>query len=324
MSPRGGSPCARPFPLCCSRSRRRGAGGRRRGVVQRRQPEAGRGQGRPAVKMNQAIEAFKVAHRKRNKEATGRRRRRSTSGGLLRARRGEDMNDRSPSYYMGSSTSSGETTRRPSRTQGRRPPEAHVFEAWTELGDAHTHLAATRRPRRPTRRPSSSTRRTSSPPRPRHERTETVVTRKRAPTQKGSQGQRRTHSSTGSRRSSALHRRPAWETRSSSERRALHQRTDVDQSFADWLGVRVELIQALRQVFEKAKIELRSASSPSSSSRARRSTTRTAARARGGHYDPQCGSCSLQVPGQLDDADVLYHEGFHQFLHPYLPRAPSG
>lgn len=119
---------------------------------------------------------------------------------------------------------------------------------------------------------------------------------------------------------------PAWKNTFTKETEHYVVKTDVDQPFADWVASQAELIRKLYvKVFEKAKIELPK----------RKYTVFVYAdkkeyhdgggpQGAGGHYDPVVRQLFLfKYPKPEDTQIVLFHEGFHQFLHPYLPRAPQ-
>jgi len=119
---------------------------------------------------------------------------------------------------------------------------------------------------------------------------------------------------------------PKWTVSFKKETEHYLVETDVDQPFADWIANQLELIRKVYvKVFEKTKIEATK----------RKSVAIVFANAKeyhdaggppgaGGHYDPQTRQLFLfKYPKNEDGQMVLFHEGFHQFLHPYLSRAPQ-
>jgi tetratricopeptide (TPR) repeat protein len=119
---------------------------------------------------------------------------------------------------------------------------------------------------------------------------------------------------------------PKWTISFTKETEHYIVKTDVDQPFADWISGQLELVRKLYvKVFEKTKVE-----QPK-----RKYTVIVFANAdeyhkaggpamAGGHYDPRIRQLFLfKYPKPDDGQMVLFHEGFHQFLHPYLERAPQ-
>jgi tetratricopeptide (TPR) repeat protein len=119
---------------------------------------------------------------------------------------------------------------------------------------------------------------------------------------------------------------PSWPIKFEKETEHYIVKTDVDQPFADWISGQLELIRKLYvKVFEKTKIDLPK----------RKYTVIVYANAKeyhanggpegaGGHYDPEIRQLFLfRYPKNEDLQLVLFHEAFHQFLHPYLQRAPQ-
>jgi hypothetical protein len=119
---------------------------------------------------------------------------------------------------------------------------------------------------------------------------------------------------------------PKWSVKFEKETEHYIVKTDVDQPFADWIAAEAERIRKVYvELFEKTRIEMPK----------RKYTIIVFANAdeyhkaggpkmAGGHYDPRVRQLFLfKYPKPEDGQMVLFHEGFHQFLHPYLARAPQ-
>jgi len=119
---------------------------------------------------------------------------------------------------------------------------------------------------------------------------------------------------------------PKWTVKFEKETEHYIIKTDVDQPFADWMASEAERIRkSYVELFEKTKIEMPK----------RKYTIIVFANGdeyhknggpqmAGGHYDPRVRQLFLfKYPKPEDGRMVLFHEGFHQYLHPFLPRAPQ-
>src|SRR5262249_36394448 len=103
-------------------------------------------------------------------------------------------------------------------------------------------------------------------------------------------------------------------------------RTPVSQEFADQVAKHAELIRKLYETIFKEPIP---AGGPKKFSlvvyaNQKEYLASGAPANTGGYYDPLFRQpFSSRYDKWEDTTLVLYHEGFHQFLHPYLPRAPQ-
>ena len=118
---------------------------------------------------------------------------------------------------------------------------------------------------------------------------------------------------------------PGWAKTFVCETEHYHVMTPVSQEFADDLGKHAELIfKTYTKIFpkvgkEKRKFPVVVYGSPEDYHAA--GGPQMAA----GHYDPLIRKLVFykNPKGDADTKIVLYHEGFHQFLHDYLERAPQ-
>lgn len=117
---------------------------------------------------------------------------------------------------------------------------------------------------------------------------------------------------------------PGWKTTFTCETEHYRVMTPVSQAFADELGMHAELIhRTYTRIFPKVSKEKRKFPIVVHQDRAGYQAGGGPPSA-GGHYEPLIRK--LVLYRYEDDADtrlVLYHEGFHQFLHDYLEDAPQ-
>lgn len=282
-------------------------------------------------KLEDAIAAYKTAEARLRKDGfKAAKADLDAAGKLLRARCAEDAQEPLPLYYLGILYQLQTDDKHAIENLGKVVKLAPRFhEAWLELGDAHSHLAEYDKAEaayahaieiKPGYKDALRNRALERMDAGRFAEAREDVKRglEVAPGDPvlAAIDQKLVHAIEG----------PKWTVSFTKETEHYIVKTDVDQPFADWIASELELIRRLYvKVFEKTKIEATK----------RKSTVVVFASAdeyhkaggpamAGGHYDPQIRQLFLFKYARPEDGQmVLFHEGFHQFLHPYLQRAPQ-
>lgn len=119
---------------------------------------------------------------------------------------------------------------------------------------------------------------------------------------------------------------PTWPQRFEKETAHYIIRTDADQTFADWVAHHAELIRRLYDsIFKGSVPEGGPKKFPIIVYKNKEEYHKNGGpKGAGGHYDPEFRQLYLfRYEKDSDTTLVLYHEGFHQYLDPYVKRAPQ-
>jgi hypothetical protein len=281
--------------------------------------------------LTKAIEAFKAAYKRVYKEGYEKAKADLQEAvKLLRRAREEDMTSPLPLYYLGILNQlEGDDKHAVENLNVVVRLNPKFWEAWTELGDAHAHLGD-------------------------HKEAETAYAKAleikpdhleawRGRSLERLEDGRFAEAVDDAKKGLAIAPKdawcravlvraklaadgPSWKNTFTKETDHYIVKTDVDQPFAEWLASQAELIRKLYvKIFEKCHLELpkRKYTIFVFANKAEYHEAGGPAGA-GGHYDPIVRQLFLfKYPQDSDTQLVLFHEGFHQFLHPYLPRAPQ-
>ncbi len=249
---------------------------------------------------------------------------------LLRARCSDDAKDALPLYYLGICYQLQTDDHRAIENLGKAVALSPKFhEAWTELGDAHWHLAEYDK--------AEAAYAHALEVKPDHLGAVTNRALERMDAGRFKEAKEDVKRGLALSKDSLLLAAidlklgfaidgPKWSVSFTKETEHYFVETDVDQTFADWIAGQLELVRKLYdKVFEKAKTD-----QPKRKykvvvfANANEYHKAGGPKMAGGHYDPQIRQLFLfKYPKPDDGQMVLFHEGFHQFLHPYLQRAPQ-
>lgn len=282
-------------------------------------------------KLEEAIQAYKDAEKKMRKEGfKAAKAELETAGKRLRARVAEDAHDPLPLYYLGILYQLQTDDRHAIENLlkvVKLNPKFH--EAWLELGDAYTHLADYDKAE------SAYAHAIEVKPDFLDALKNRALERMDAGRLKDAREDlKRALEVSPNNIELMVHDRliahaiegPKWTIKFEKETENYIVRTNVDQPFADWIASEAEKIRKCYvELFEKTKIDLpkRKYTITVFSNRDEYKKYGGPATA-GGHYDPRVRQLFFFKYQKPEDGQmVLFHEGFHQYLHPFLPSAPQ-
>jgi hypothetical protein len=282
-------------------------------------------------KLEEAIAAYKAAEAKMNKEGyKAAKAELELAGKKLRARVSEDASDPLPLYYLGILYQLQTDDKHAIENLLKVVKLAPRFhEAWLELGDAHWHLTEYEKAEQAyahaievkpdyflALKNRALERMDAGRLKEAREDIKRALEIKAGDLELLIYDRLIAHAIEG----------PKWTVKFEKETENYIVRTNVDQPFADWIAGEAEKIRkAYVELFEKTKIDL-----------PKRKYTITVfankeeyhkaggPKTAGGHYDPRVRQLFFfKYPKPEDGQMVLFHEGFHQYLHPFLPNAPQ-
>ncbi len=282
-------------------------------------------------KLEDAIAAYKAAEAKLRKDGfKAAKAELDNAGKRLRARVSEDAQDPLPLYYLGILYQLQTDDRHAIENLLKVVKLAPRFhEAWVELGDAHTHLGEYDK--------AENAYAKAIEVKPDY--LDAIRNRALARMDAGKYKEARDDVKRGlglaaldiqllvmDRQLVHAIEGPKWTIKFEKETENYIVKTDVDQPFADWIATEAEKIRKVYvELFEKTKIDLPKRKYTITVFANREEYQKAGGpKMAGGHYDPRIRQLFLFKYKKPEDGQmVLFHEGFHQFLHPYLSRAPQ-